>query len=410
MKKIMIKIFVFIMIIFPQFYAFAEGNAEIRNDWRGIKDELEKARASVTNEQELAFITKAKTMLKTQDKSLFMEEITRFSGEIKNLEFSALQGTLRTERFADYDSLFFQLDLLASNATSSTELLDRYCMSEAKTNFIGKISDKILLKIAGRDISKIFETDDEISDAKDNAGFIPSGKGAFVMHMADAIKTNSDRRDYYSKKTAGVSRRVSRNLVAMERITLPIAWLVDLMALEFNKTGIPIITGDFISMSLINAPEIPPVFKNMATPDMVVELRSCIDSFKTSIKTSLEDDDFLSIGSAAYSALSKITELENSGRCHFAISKHIVESIGFFALHAIRYAEASQGKTNGLSKLFIRVQALALPFCHNIDTDAQKCHKLGVGILINDVPAIPFKEEWKARFHSSAQHELKLHH
>ncbi len=402
MKKYIRSAFILIMTAFiilvnSQLHAYAADGPQAADNWRAVRAELEKARIAITNEQELSAIAKAGALLKHQERRLFAEDAATIPEEIKKLEFAVLQGAPKSARAADYDSLFLQLASLINDAQASPKLSDSYGSNEGKSGGDGEGSEIFLINAAERSFSKIFEAGGENAANDDKLFQDHSGKGAFISHISDAIAVNRARRNYYSKITNGDSASVSGKLIAMERATLPIAWMIDRMAHKFNKAGINIIADDFVPMSLIPAQEDPPAFTGTASPEVVNELRANIASFKQVVKTSLKSDDFSSIGAAAYRSLVKIEGLETSGRCHFAMSKHIVESIGFFVLHAVRYAEASNGKTKRLSKLFIRVQVLALPFCHNIDADAQKCHKLGAGVLVNDLPAIPFKAEWESR-------------
>lgn len=343
--------------------------------WSEAGAEIEKAAVSETKEQELAFLSKAAAMVRNRDGSLFAQEASQIREEIKKLEFSVLQGVSRADRAADYEALKFRLDLVASG--------DECAAQTPVQEEAGPVSPPAfgLREPAG---SK-------------SAPPAIQEKGPFITHLSDALRINRERGEYYSSRTAGASRLVSLELTAMEKVTLPLAWIIDRRAAKFNRAGIPVIKGDFVPMSGIAKPETPPLFRNGATSQAVAELRAALGSFGGSVKNALKADDFTAICVAADAALSKIGELENSGRCHFAMSKHIVESIGFAALHAPEYARLSGGKTAGLSKFFIRVQAMALMFCHKIDLSAQKVHALGVGILVNDLPLIPFAAEWKGR-------------
>ena len=79
------------------------------------------------------------------------------------------------------------------------------------------------------------------------------------------------------------------------------------------------------------------------------------------------------------------------------MTKHLVESLGLAAMNALDYAERSGGETLKLSRTFIRFQGLGLLGSVGIDRKAQAFHQQGIGIVVNDVPPIPFAERWKAR-------------
>ena len=52
-------------------------------------------------------------------------------------------------------------------------------------------------------------------------------RGAFYIHLTDAIAVNRSRKGYYAARTAGRSRRLSNLLIGMEGALLPFAWWVD---------------------------------------------------------------------------------------------------------------------------------------------------------------------------------------
>jgi hypothetical protein len=55
-----------------------------------------------------------------------------------------------------------------------------------------------------------------------------------------------------------------------------------------------------------------------------------------------------------------------------------------------------QGEVIPLAKAFLAVQLLPFDQTLPLDLEAQALHARGVGIVVNDVPAIPFAAEWEA--------------
>jgi hypothetical protein len=325
-----------------------------------VRGEIEKARDSFSAEQELNFLAKAGALLRRCDQRAFGDEAAELSDEIRKLEFSALQRSSGSGRAARYEGIVFQIDLLSAEYNLAA------------------------------DIEKNHEAVQADEAVEKNAS------GPFVTHLVDAIRVNRARRDYYASKTGGVSNAVSRRLILLERASLPFAWAIDRMAEKFNNNSIPIIAGDFVLMSVVNDMKTPPAFKNKAKAASVEKVGAVLGGLNKSIKKALKTADFSTVCADSHRALLAVEAIENAERCHFALSKHIVESIGFAALHAQSYAKLSDGETAGLSKLFIRVQALALPLCAGTDAEAQKSHELGAGVLVNDVPFIPFQKEWES--------------
>ncbi len=221
-------------------------------------------------------------------------------------------------------------------------------------------------------------------------------EGEFYVHLADAIEINKARRRYYGKRTRGRSRRLSHSLIWFERVTLPIAVWLDWRARPFNQRGIPIVEGDFQPMTAILPAETPPRFTRTATGAEMRSVRAELAVLKRALRPTLGAGDFAGAADATLVALRFIEELEESTATHHAMSKHIVESIGIACANAIRYAEMSGGETVSLAKTFIKIQALALDSTTLFDGMAQAIHGLGVGIVVNDVPDIPFKAAWSA--------------
>ena len=88
-----------------------------------------------------------------------------------------------------------------------------------------------------------------------------------------------------------------------------------------------------------------------------------------------------------------IENFEKETGSNFCMTKHITKSLGFAASHAVAYSKNTQGESNSLMQDFIDMQASGLSdFTLELDRDAQILHQLGVGIICNDVPYIPFKE------------------
>lgn len=225
-----------------------------------------------------------------------------------------------------------------------------------------------------------------------------SKNGSFVRHLHEAIEINRARQDYYSNITSGVSKSVTRRLLFFEKISLPVARIIDNRAKEFNNKGIAIVEDDFVPMNDIPPVETLPNYKSIAGKSQVIELKESLDYLKKGIKTvlkgNLEVNNLKVICELTESTLHVIDTLESEAQAHFAMSRHVVESIGYSALHGIQYARMSDNKTLALSKFMILTQALSLKFSTDLDVKAQRCHALGAGILVNDVPHIPFEEEW----------------
>ena len=86
--------------------------------------------------------------------------------------------------------------------------------------------------------------------------------------------------------------------------------------------------------------------------------------------------------------------LEKAKGHHLEMSKHLLESIGWSALFAyMEYEKHQRGKR--FFQLLILVQLLCLPAGIIFDFFATKAHAHGAGIIVNDVPKIPFLERFE---------------
>ena len=84
------------------------------------------------------------------------------------------------------------------------------------------------------------------------------------------------------------------------------------------------------------------------------------------------------------------------------MTRHVAESVGLAALNGSHYAAASGGATTRLSERLIRSQLTAFASSLWMDRQAQMQHARGVGILVNDLPHIPFEAQWETYTRSKA--------
>ncbi len=346
--------------------AFA-GSGQIERLMAQARIELENARDALSPEGESEALAKLSEIIsRGRASGLRGGEASEFYEHIKELKFAALQRHEPQQRARRYETAIFQLDLLSAH-NAMTEICEKEWYAGDSSGSGGETK--------------------AISSRK---------TGPFVKHIKEAIDLNRARAEYYSLKTGGESKAVSNRLILLEKVSLPLAAGIDLMAASFNKKTIPVVDADFVSMDGVAPAEKPPLYKNIAPAGTVLKMRLLNNALDNSVKKAVKTADFTKICEACHNYLLSVEEIERTAGCHFALSKHIGESLGFAALNAPQYAKQSDGKTIGLSKLFIRVQSLILPFCVAIDARAHKCHALGAGILVNDVPHIPFKEKWEA--------------
>lgn len=218
----------------------------------------------------------------------------------------------------------------------------------------------------------------------------------FSGHLLEAISTNKGRADYYSSRSNGLSLLVSKELIKNERILLLTAIILDLQAQQFINKKIPVICGDFVDMRGIRQKEEYPIRNNIAATSTTTRLKAIFVAQREKMEISNKENDFSDISSRAADMLRVIEKIEGEEQSNFCMSKHVVESIGYAALHAVHNSKLSGGRADGLLSKFIGAEIKGLSEeIVVLDENAQHVHALGIGIVCNDVPKIPFLEEWQ---------------
>jgi hypothetical protein len=225
---------------------------------------------------------------------------------------------------------------------------------------------------------------------------VAPGHEGFAQHLREAIAVNSSRQAYYAAQTAGRSRLLSTTLVTLERMALPWAMFMDGQARPFAARGIAVVGGDFVPLHGLPPADAPPRHRRVAGPAHVEPLKTALAAYQSEVNAALAARDLLRVAAASYTLLGTIARTEEAAGAHFAMTRHIVESIGLAALNGSRHATASDGETTRLSVWLIRSKLMAFASSLWMDRQAQSHHTHGVGILVNDLPHIPFEAQWEA--------------
>jgi hypothetical protein len=171
---------------------------------------------------------------------------------------------------------------------------------------------------------------------------------------------------------------------------------LDRQARPFAARGIAVVGGDFVPLHGLPPADRPPRHRRVAGPAHVEPLKAALAAYRAEVKAALAAQDLLRVAAASHALLGTITRTEAAADAHFAMTRHIAESIGLAALNGARHAAVSGGATTGLSTWLIRGQLTALGSSLWMDGQAQAQHARGVGILVNDLPHIPFEAQWEA--------------
>lgn len=213
-------------------------------------------------------------------------------------------------------------------------------------------------------------------------------------HVWEAIRLNVARGRGYAAITAGESRPLTRRLVLLELLCLvPLAWF-DWRARKFQRRGIPIIAADFTSMTRVNPADAPIRFQGIASEGVWRKLAAELREFRAAADRAVVGAGFREVARLTSARLHSVEQREEELQCLFPMTRHLLESVGIFACHAVEYAAQSGGDTVALSKSFLRFHLRGVGLGIDLDRRAQACHALGAGIIENDVPAIPFETAW----------------
>jgi hypothetical protein len=209
------------------------------------------------------------------------------------------------------------------------------------------------------------------------------------LHLREAIALNRARKERYSRLTGGRSDGLFRRLILSERALLPVARLVDAQAAPFIDRGIPVVASDFVSMERV-APFGTPVPPTLPMSDEhAAAARAILRELHRASGGGLE-----ATVQACALALEELQLLERESELSFSMSRHLIESLGYAALNGLRHNRDSGGETAGLVRGLVALQRLGLVTLDpvGIDREANRFHQEGLGVIANEVPAIPFEE------------------
>lgn len=220
--------------------------------------------------------------------------------------------------------------------------------------------------------------------------------GHFTQHLLDAIEINRERTAYYAGVTKNRSRKLSHLLVFSERLCLPLARYFDKKARPFNELGIGVVQDDFVPMEGILAPNTPPLYTGLVSTGEWKDCKRLLSAYQRDARVANKAADFARICELTVKSLHAFEEREKNLGAHFTMVKHVLESVGLAALNARHWASLSDGATCQLSQRLIYVQVRPIVLLLIYDKFAQPLHGEGCGILVNDIPPIPFLERLEA--------------
>ena len=204
--------------------------------------------------------------------------------------------------------------------------------------------------------------------------------GPLAMHLRDAIRLNRSRRAGYRRRGGWRADLLSRLLVASERLLLLPARRFDAQAARFD---VPILAAELADMA-----DTPPADRPLSTLSASggrvgrVPWRPLLRALITADLGAAEGE--LALWGA------RLRRNEQADGRHRALAVHVVESAGWMAGRGAEYARQTDGATTALSVRLVRGHLALIPFARLLDWLAAPFHARGVGLFVNDLPAIPF--------------------
>lgn len=248
--------------------------------------------------------------------------------------------------------------------------------SEDNINFSGLLR---VLQISGR-----------MQFQKDDAADIGSPEKHFSGHVKEAIKVNRERAKFYADLSNGKTKGLSKLYTSMEYALLPVSAIFDRWGRRLSQQGIPVLANDFVPMSAIKPAATKPINTRALDRDGRKAFRKLLDAFQSRVFAVASRKDFLQVQMAAIEALTGLRQLEARYACNLALSVHFVESIGLAGRNADNLSRSFAGRPDNFYRAFIVAQNAGVKMFSLIDLKAQPFHGQGVGIIVNDLPAIPF--------------------
>lgn len=212
----------------------------------------------------------------------------------------------------------------------------------------------------------------------------------FRQHVREAIALNKQRKPLHSARSGGLSDGVSRRLIFLEQLTIPYAWWTDRRAKKWNERGIGIVRDDFVPIAWAAPHDAPLRYRGQMTKEQEKQLEARLKAFRKEAKRLADDHDFGGVARLSVAELDALEALEASWGSNLAMTKHILEQVGFAAANAVGYVRQDP-EVKGLARKFVKSTLWGFSTSVGLDRRAQAAHAHGAGILVNDLPPIPLR-------------------
>lgn len=210
----------------------------------------------------------------------------------------------------------------------------------------------------------------------------PPAPPGLDAHLADAIALNRARRAGYVERGGVRAALLSRALVGAERALRPAARWLDRRAAPFWAEGVPILAAELSDMAA--APPVDRPVGGVGPNGSRSETRPALDLRPA--RRALRAGRFCACAREIDAA---VVGLGGAA----PLARHVLESAGLMALRGAAYAEATGGATAPLTRDLVRGHLALVPLARALDRAAAPFWARGVGLFVNDLPAVPFEAE-----------------
>ena len=217
------------------------------------------------------------------------------------------------------------------------------------------------------------------------------------FHLLAAIGINCFRAMGYAYRSKGRSLPRSMVLILSELLSLPSALLCDVWAALYLRLSLSYI---FVSMRGLPSPHCPPLYTGLLRQQDFYRVYRHSMAYVNHCRLLRGPERFLSIAKETRKQILAIQQEQVSLEVHFAMTLHLLESIGMTALCFIQRASKSN-RGPVFFGFLIRLQIHVLWLSMYFDRWVNPLHQKGLGIVIHDVPTIPFLK--KMRMYTAKQ-------
>jgi hypothetical protein len=210
------------------------------------------------------------------------------------------------------------------------------------------------------------------------------GPGPFELHLREALELNRKRAPLYAALTGGESQPISRSLIRMEWMLIPVARWYDRRARPYHEGGVPLLEDVFVSMS-----ETPDFAEFREPQPRQPAIRLDGPAIGRGVRRAFVELGFAGAAARLEEEL-RCLEEEPSFHC---MTRHLLESTLRISLLAPLHARAATARglpsPIALFRQLIRIHLWGIPSAVRLDRRAAPIQQRGVPILCQDVPPIP---------------------